>query len=405
MRLLRAWLASVSVATALLAGPGLAWAAIPTGSFEILFGGHQSIWTGETSDLNEEFCEGFAESFDVLESCDFDLFVDGRGELYGYFGFAAWVDGVHFVEGGPIRGRQRGDDRSGISRVSLKIKLKGTASDGLETLLTRSSLRLSGQVTAEGLMSGVWIVRVCIQGVGCNENESLVTPGIAENGEWSLQIEITDEGDDRLGGNARVEFGNGEECLYSVSGRYSSTKDTARLRLDPTEPDCAGTSLRLKDVHLLVGPPDQIAGSIAYRLFGFRGDTSFPDLARLNQQLFRFICRGTVEIAASVDPSACSWSAIPNGFPPSREELAERQWTLAEELQRALDEGPRFGRREFLYLEQQPLYGYQQGTLGGYSASATITVIGTLPPPTYIEPEVREPLLVEERLRELQPQP
>jgi hypothetical protein len=330
MHPVRALLASASAAAGLLAAPGLASALIPTGSFEIQFGGNQSIWMGEEGvDAGEEFCNEFEAEFDVLESCDFEIFVDGKGKIYGYLGFSGWIDGLYFDEGGPIRGTQRGDDRSGISRISLKIKLTGTTSDGFETLPNRWSLRYSGQTTAEGLLSGLWTARVCINGVGCNEAENPVPPTTLSNGGWSLQIEITDEGNDTLSGSARVEFGDGSECFYSVSGRYSARRDTARLSLLPTEPECAGTWLRLKDVRLLpqsleprfgrrsfVWATPSHSPSITYRLFGFRGATHLyllPGQGALedyysNPEIFAFICQGTVEIAASVDPAACVWT-------------------------------------------------------------------------------------------------
>lgn len=330
MHAVTAMLASILAATTILAAPGFAAAMIPTGSFELHFGGRQSIWMGEEGvDPGEEFCAGLAAAFDPLEFCDFQVLVDGRGSISGYLEFSGWSGGLHFTERGLIRGTQRGDDRSGISRVSLKIKLTGTASDGFETLSTRSSIRLSRQTTAEGLVSGVWTTRVCIRGLGCNEVEEPVAPTILTNGGWSLAIDITDAGGGELGGGARVEFGNGSECYYAVDGTYNARKDTARLNLRPTEPACAGTSLRLKDVRLLpqlleprfgrrsfvfVTPFD--SPSITYRLFGFRGATHLnllPLRGALenhysNQEIFAFICQGTVEIAASVDPSACSWT-------------------------------------------------------------------------------------------------
>jgi hypothetical protein len=387
MRPLHGWLASLSAATGLLAAPSLAPAAIPTGSFEIEFGGNQSIWAGEPGvDEGEEFCNEFEDEFDALDYCDFDIFVDGKGKVFGYFGFAGWTDGLYFDQGGEIRGTQRGDDRTGISRLSLKIKLRGTATDGFDTLPTRSTIRLSQQITAGGVMTGVWSTRVCIQYLGCNEVEEAVPPEIVTNGEWSLELEITDEGDDELGGGARVEFGDGNECYYSVIGKYSSNKGTSKLRLYPVDPECWGTSLRLKDVRLITGPPDEIEGSIAYRLFGFRGDTEFGVLARLLPPT-----RQPFPVFGGVQ------GTLGGGYIPiSREEIVERQWALIEELQAARIEPappllelplPSFGRRDFVWVEPEPYYYYYG------SASVSISVI--TPAPIQIEerplPEELEP--------------
>jgi hypothetical protein len=385
MRPIRAVLASVPVAAALLAAPSLAPAAIPTGSFELQFGGLQSIWMGEEGvDVGEEFCAGLADSFDSLELCDFEAFVHGRGRIFGYLEFAGWSGGLHLSLGGPIKGTQKGDDRSGLARVKLTVRLTGTASDGFVTAPTRSRLRLTGQTTAAGLATGVWEARFCVQGAGCNEEQSLVPPTLQTDGEWSLEIEITDGGEGWLGGSARVAFGNGEDCLYAVSGRYSARRDTARLRLLPTESACEGTSLRLKDVHLLAGPPDDISGSIAYRLFGFRGVTDFPDSAALSKIALRdyFVCSGAGPITASFDPAACT-----STLPASRDELVMRQWMLLESLQAApipLDEsGARFGRRDFVYLEPRAVYPMLGGVQTYSGATVTMTMIEA--PPIEIE--------------------
>ena len=133
MHPVRALLASVSAATALLTAPDLASAAIPTGTFELHFGGRQSIWIGEADTEGEEFCTEFGAGFDALEFCDFHAFVDGKGRIYGYLKFAGWSGGLYFAEEGPISGTQRGNDQSGIARVKLSIKLTGIASDGSMT--------------------------------------------------------------------------------------------------------------------------------------------------------------------------------------------------------------------------------------------------------------------------------
>ncbi len=325
MRHLRAMLASGSIATALLAASGIASAVIPTGSFEIEFGGRQSIWMGEEGvDSGEEFCTDFGTAFDTLEFCDFQAFLDGKGKIYGFLEFSGWSGGLHFAEGGPIKGIQKGDDRTGITRFSFTIKLTGVASDGFATMTSKSSIRLTGQTTADGLVSGLWEQSVCVQGFGCNESQSPVPRTIWSNGGWSLELAITDEGGGALGGSARVEFGDGNECFYAVSGKYNAKKDTAGLSLDPTEFDCAGTSLRLKDVRLATSAPDVISGSIAYSLFGFKGATNLYDglpgsslqealenhYANHPPSLFAFICNGTVVIAASVDPATCAWTVF-----------------------------------------------------------------------------------------------
>jgi hypothetical protein len=325
MRHTRALLASGPLAAALFAVPGLASAGIPTGNFAIEFGGRQSIWMGEEgSDSGEKFCADFESGFDDLELCDFQAFVDGKGKIFGYFEFSGWSEGIHFAASGPIKGSQKGDDRSGISSVSLLIKLVGVASDGVEKRGAKASIRLNGQTTADGVMSGVWETSVCVQGGGCSSDESPVPPEVATNGGWSLELEITDGGGGALAGAARVELGSGDECFYAVTGKYSAKNDLASLSLLPTEPACAGTSLKAKNVRALDAAPGVLFGSIAYKLFGFTGAITLlpplPGSLRMgtsggsNQELFAWLCNGTVTIAASLDPSACSWGPAPSPY-------------------------------------------------------------------------------------------
>lgn len=330
------------IALALLLSPASGWAAPPIGSFEISFGGNLSIWFG-TGAENAAFCEAFAEGIDELEYSDFEIFVDGRGKLFGYLDLAARDAGIRLAMHGPLKGSQRGDASSGITRTTLALKLSGEASDGTSTLGVKGSLRYTGQVAPGGVANGVWDQRFCVQGAGCESYQTVVPTEILPNGGWTLGLEIGDAGGGALNGIARAEFSDGSECSYAIAGKYSAKTDSSRLTLSPITPDCAGTSIQLGVANsngLVFG--NRVA--LKFKLFGFTGDVVVISFARnplfapagsqnggapSNQELYAFICAGTLAITASTDPGACAWSIFGSGQPQSSAALTEGSYASA----------------------------------------------------------------------------
>jgi hypothetical protein len=130
---LSAWAASLALSFA----PALASAEIPTGSFEFQLGGVNSLWMGGDTDTHADadgFCASFGAAFDGVERCDYELVVDGRGRIGGHVEFVGWLDDTLIELDGPIRGAQRGSNRTGVTRASFAIQLAGTASRGDVTL-------------------------------------------------------------------------------------------------------------------------------------------------------------------------------------------------------------------------------------------------------------------------------
>lgn len=271
--------------------PGLALAAIPTGSFDFTLGGNQSIWVeeGDESEAEAAFCAEFAATLGDVEFCEFAIHVDGKGKIAGFVDFAAWSDGILIAMSGPIKGSQRGNGATGFSSASYSIKLAGEASDGNVTLGLKANLAFAGQVAPGGVASGYWDARFCLQGEPCESFRTYLPTETLTNGDWQVELEIADAGGGALSGSARIEFGDGSECLYDLRGRYSAKSDAASLALTPITPDCAGTSIQLRDVAIvepLLAPRSR------------------------NQEVFDFICAGTVTITASADVAACAWSLL-----------------------------------------------------------------------------------------------
>ena len=350
--------------------PGVAAAGLPLGSFDFTLGGNQSIWWEAGADGAGEatFCERFAASFGDVEHCQFDLVVIGKGRISGFATFAASRDGLRVALAGPIKGSRRGDGETGHSKASYKIKLAGEASDGQATLGVKASIGFSGRVAPGGVASGTWEERYCFEGERC---ESIRTPAPTEtltNGNWDVELEIADAGGGALSGSARVGFADGSECPYDLSGKYDAKSDLADLALTPVTPACAGTSIQLQDV----GFPEPMAAPRSR-----------------NQEVFAFICAGTVTIAASVDASACSWSVFGDGQPAG----AESEQTL------------RIGRMKYeLFGFSGQGYVFSVGSMGSQAygrayfdffpkRSTVFTVVSNLlRPGTIFNPIVGQPL-------------
>jgi hypothetical protein len=273
----RARLASWATALCVLIAPDFASAEIPIGSFEFELGGVNSLWMGGDEDTLENadgFCVSFGRSFDFVEACNYRLTVDGRGKIDGYVSFAGLLAVNRIAVEGPIKGSQRGDNRSGITRASFQIRLAGSASRGAAALATSVNLAFDGQVDAGGVLNGAWAQSVCYAGFPCTTSGFSAGPTTWTNGHWTLALEVEHLGAGALGGVAQIQVGDDTTCDFNIRGRYNANKDVASIALSPTSPRCAGGSLRLRS---LASPPSRLGkrfrAELQYKLFGISGTT------------------------------------------------------------------------------------------------------------------------------------
>ncbi len=270
----RAALAAMALAPLLLATPGVASAANPAGSYEIDLGGNQSIWLA-VEDSEEEFCEGFAEGFGgSVQACDFALLLDAKGKLTGSLDVSAVNGNLSVVLAGPIKGSLKGDGSTGLSDLSFSFKLSGVVGNTSATTDVSARVSFAGEINGAGRSSGQWNSQFCSKTGGCLSEVDTATPETLAGGGWTLVLEISDLGGGKLGGNAAAELGDGSRCAYTISGKYSDTKDVASLKLSATNATCAGTSISLKDVRVA----SRLMAQMKYKIFGQRGDTAVESL-------------------------------------------------------------------------------------------------------------------------------
>lgn len=276
MSLQRIGFAAWAPAILFLLAPTPASAVIPTGSFEIALFLGQSIWL----DVNEgenEFCDGFAEGFgSMLQQCELEMFVDAKGKITGSLAIAAENANLGIELTGPIKGKLKEDTKSGRTELSFSAKLSGEAGAGGTMTTLSSDVSFEGQINPAGNLTGEWSTKFCSKAAGCLEEVDTAAPEMLEGGGWTLQLDIADLGGGKLGGSAAAELGDGTQCPYAISGKWSSKSDLASLKLSPTNETCAKTSISLKDVRLAAF----LTAQMKYKLFGQQGDTPVEGVDR-----------------------------------------------------------------------------------------------------------------------------
>ena len=260
----------------LLLAPGPASAGVPAGSFAFALSLDHAIWL-DVEDGADAFCEGFAQGFGgSLQSCDFSMSVDAKGKITGAVQASAQNGNRSVSLTGPIKGSLRSDSKTGLTGLGFSTKLSGEVSDGLMPKAASASAAFGGQIDADGVLTGAWSDSFCSKAAGCVSEMQTPSPETLAGGGWTLFLEIADLGKGKLGGNASAELGDGTQCTYAISGKYSSKSDAASLKLAPTNAVCSGTSISLKDVRLTTF----LSGQLSYRLFGQQGDTFVSSIVR-----------------------------------------------------------------------------------------------------------------------------
>jgi len=254
----------------ILATAGPASAYPPNGDLDVILGGSRSVRPHAAGDA-DSFCMRFAAEFDRVDFCDADLFVDAKGRISGSVAFTGSDDGLLYSLAGPIKGGQRGDDRSGITSVAYAVKLSGEASDGSASLGVKGSVELDLEIDPAGVVTGTWYESLCVQGAACDTRLDPVKDWPLTSGRWWLALSTWDSGGGTIEGTATLRFERDPtSCSYTCRGRYDRKSDAANLKLTATSPQCAATTLQLKGLHL----DREITGQIRYAFFGLRGETS-----------------------------------------------------------------------------------------------------------------------------------
>jgi hypothetical protein len=244
-------LLSLGLAAA-LAGPARAVA--PSGTYHFEFGGPQSIWVLEGG----VDCEPDIGCFDLPVVCDPRGSCTGSGELLGL--------------AGGIRAKLRGNDRTGVTRVTLAFRFEGVFAEGpLLGVEARVTGTQKGQIDASGASSLLTRAKACLVGLGCEtvrESGSFdVAPG---EGDWELDLDVVNVDGTTLAGSAVASITDEIAYDYTVTGRYDARKDLSSLVLVP-DAGSEGSSIRFRNVRVV---PGGLLGEIRYKILGHSGRTA-----------------------------------------------------------------------------------------------------------------------------------
>src|SRR5262245_2069479 len=103
---------------------------------------------------------------------------------------------------------------------------------------------------------------------GSAETSLVLLPSLDE-GDWSLALDLSDDGTGVLTGTGTATF-RGETVDFAVTGKYSATTDSASLSLKPLVKN--GSAIKIKG--LTVSGGQITGGEVGYKLFGHKGKTS-----------------------------------------------------------------------------------------------------------------------------------
>ena len=204
------------------------------------------------------------------------MFVDAKGKITGSLSIAAENTNLGVELTGPIKGKLKGSSKSGLTELSFSAKISGQAGNGGTLTTLSSNVSFEGQINSAGHLTGEWTTKFCSKAAGCIEEVDTAAPENLAGGGWTLFLDIADLGGGKLGGSAAAELGDGTQCPYSISGKWSSKSDLASLKLSPTNEACAKTSISLKDVQLAAF----LTAQMKYKLFGQQGDTPVEGVDR-----------------------------------------------------------------------------------------------------------------------------
>jgi hypothetical protein len=255
---------SVVLALGTLVGAAAARADAPDGAYPLQFGGPQSIWVLEGASA----CEPGVGCFDLPVACDPRGSCAGTGSLFG-------------LTGG-LRAKLRGNDRTGLMRVTVGFRFEGVFAEGpLQGLAGRLTGTQKGQIDASGASSVQTKAKVCVPGLGC---ETVSVPGVYDvspgEGDWELDLDVVDVDGSQLAGTAVATLSDDVAYDYTITGRYDARKDVSSLRLVP-DAGSQGSSIRFKNVRVTGGV---LQGEIQYKILGHAGKTLATSVQSLGSQ-------------------------------------------------------------------------------------------------------------------------
>ncbi len=214
--------------------PSLGFAVPPTGQFEFIIS-ESKIW---------DISGSYSEDFDGID-IDYILVTDEAGKITGsgtafasLFGATVNAD---LIFNGSIKSSRE------VTRIKLKFTMIGDVSDGVENFFFTAKVKAKLEINeATHSALGSAKARICIEGNGCVREVAsfdFLLEGDMD-GSWVLTLDLSEAENNKLTGTGMITLSNNREITTIVSGKYSSKKETVKLKLKNSK----GTKFSLKSL-------------------------------------------------------------------------------------------------------------------------------------------------------------
>ena len=200
--------------------PASVCAEAPGGHYENHLTAQPGLW-----DLSGSYSEGPEDNITIVQ--------DDKGKLTGQVSLSTTDGSISLTMAGPVTGSIK--TTGGVPRVSITMKLTGTATDGVTTAGVTMNVQFTlGIDPVNSELTGSFKTKLCVKvrGAGCqsgNGPQQFDLPADAD-GTWDLVMDIQNS-NGKLGGNASAVLSNGRALPLSLKGQYASKNDITKLNL------------------------------------------------------------------------------------------------------------------------------------------------------------------------------
>lgn len=192
----------------------------PSGHYENQFTAQPGLW-----DISGTYSENPQNQFTIVQ--------DDKGKITGQASLFETDGSTSITMAGPVVGSIK--TTGGVPRVSVTLKLTGTASDGFASVGVTANVQFTlGIDPANSELTGTFKTKACIKahGAGCqsaNGPQQFDLPQDAD-GTWRLVMDMQNS-NGKLAGTASAVLSNGRTLPLSLKGQYASKNDVTKLNL------------------------------------------------------------------------------------------------------------------------------------------------------------------------------
>ncbi len=192
----------------------------PSGHYENSFTAQPGLW-----DLSGSYSDGPSGSIAIVQ--------DDKGKLTGQVSLSGTDGSISITMAGLVVGSIK--TNGGVPRISITMKLTGTASDGFTTVPVTVNVQFAlGIDSLNRELTGTYKIKVCLKarGAGCQSGSGLQQFDLAEDmdGTWDVVTDIQNT-NGKLAGTASAVLSNARTLPLNLKGQYTSKNDITKLNL------------------------------------------------------------------------------------------------------------------------------------------------------------------------------